>query len=107
MAFTLALFHVPSFPEARSKIINADGTPSQEFYTFLRQLEAWAERIQAGLGESGATSYTVATLPTAVGKTGVRYMVTDATATTFMSTVAGGGANIVPVVSNGTSWKIG
>ena len=33
--------------------------------------------------------------------------VTDATATTFLSTVAGGGANKVPVVSDGTNWLIG
>jgi hypothetical protein len=46
-------------------------------------------------------------LPTAVGKTGVRYMVTDANATTFNSIVAGSGANIVPVFSNGTTWRIG
>jgi hypothetical protein len=34
-------------------------------------------------------------------------MVTDANATTFLSTVAAGGANIVPVISNGTAWVIG
>ena len=33
---------------------------------------------------------------------GARSFVTDATATTFLSTVAGGGANKVPVVSDGT-----
>lgn len=38
---------------------------------------------------------------------GARSFVTDATATTFGSTVAGGGANTVPVVSNGTNWLIG
>jgi hypothetical protein len=32
---------------------------------------------------------------------------TDANATTFLSTVAGGGANKVPVVSGGTNWLIG
>lgn len=38
---------------------------------------------------------------------GARSFVTDATATTFMSVVAGGGANKVPVVSDGTNWLIG
>jgi len=38
---------------------------------------------------------------------GARAFVTDATATTFLSTVAGGGANKVPVVSDGTNWLIG
>jgi len=53
-------------------------------------------------------SYTVATLPSAatVGA-GARAFVTDATATTFASTVAGGGSNKVPVTSDGTNWIIG
>jgi hypothetical protein len=33
--------------------------------------------------------------------------VTDASATTFHSIVAGGGANVVPVFSDGTDWRIG
>lgn len=50
----------------------------------------------------------VAALPTANAKyKGLRALVTDATATTFLSTVAGTGANIVPVVCDGTNWKIG
>ena len=51
---------------------------------------------------------TVANLPAAgtVGN-GTRYFVTDATATTFASVVAGGGANNVPVYSDGTNWRIG
>lgn len=51
---------------------------------------------------------TVAGLPVAAaGNKGQRRHVTDANATTFASTVAGGGANIVPVFSNGTNWIIG
>jgi len=51
---------------------------------------------------------TVASLPSAVtAGDGARGFVTDATATTFLSTVAGGGANKVPVVSDGTNWLIG
>lgn len=38
---------------------------------------------------------------------GARHFVTDATATTFASIVAGGGANGVPVYSDGTNWRIG
>ncbi len=50
----------------------------------------------------------VAALPSAATSgAGTRAFVTDATATTFASTVAGGGANNVPVFSNGTDWKIG
>lgn len=53
-------------------------------------------------------TYTVATLPSAsaVGA-GTRTAVTDANATTFNSVVAGGGANFVPVISDGTNWRIG
>lgn len=38
---------------------------------------------------------------------GVRGFVTDATATTFASSVVGGGTNKVPVYSDGTTWRIG
>jgi len=51
---------------------------------------------------------TVASLPTAsTTNAGTRTFVSDATATTFGSTVVGGGTNTVPVYSTGTSWKIG
>ena len=54
------------------------------------------------------TVYTVATLPSAVTSgVSARAFVSDANATTFASTVAGGGANKVPVYSDGTNWKIG
>ena len=51
---------------------------------------------------------TVAGLPTASSAlVGARAFVTDASATTFLSTVSGGGANKVPVVCDGTNWLIG
>jgi hypothetical protein len=51
---------------------------------------------------------TVAGLPAAAtAGAGARAFVTDANATTFLSVVAGGGANKVPVVSNGANWLIG
>lgn len=53
------------------------------------------------------TGVTVATLPAAAaGNAGSMAYVTDASATTIGSTVAGGGANKVMVWSNGTAWKI-
>jgi hypothetical protein len=53
-------------------------------------------------------STTVGSLPAAAtAGAGARSFVTDANATTFLSTVAGGGANKVPVVSDGTNWLIG
>jgi hypothetical protein len=51
---------------------------------------------------------TVGSLPAAAtAGSGARAFVTDANATTFLSTVAAGGANKVPVVSDGTNWLIG
>lgn len=38
---------------------------------------------------------------------GARAFVTDSSVTTFGSTVSGGGANSVPVYSDGTNWKVG
>jgi hypothetical protein len=55
----------------------------------------------------GAQPTTVANLPSATDMTGKRRMVNNANATTFNSIVAGGGANIVPVFSDGTNWRIG
>lgn len=48
----------------------------------------------------------VASLPDATKNTGSARMVNDATATTFWTIVAGGGANTVPVRSDGTNWRI-
>lgn len=51
---------------------------------------------------------TVASLPSAAtAGAGARCFVSDATATTFASVVAGGGSNNVPVYSDGTDWRIG
>ena len=52
-------------------------------------------------------SKTVATLPAAAPSFGFRFIVSDANATTFASTVVGGGSNKVPVYSDGTTWRIG
>lgn len=53
------------------------------------------------------TPTTFAQLPNAVGNTGARAFITDGSTSTFGATVAGGGANFVPVYSNGTNWKVG
>lgn len=56
--------------------------------------------------KTGAT--TVAALPTCNSAAqGTRLFVTDANSATFMATAAGGGANNMPVVCDGTNWKIG
>jgi hypothetical protein len=54
------------------------------------------------------TAVTVANLPSAAtAGAGARAMVTDATSTTFNATATGGGANKVPVFSDGSVWHIG
>ena len=70
------------------------------------------EYIQSNLGAVIAntvqtTPQTYAQLPTAVGNAGARAFITDGSSTTFAATVAGGGANKVPVYSDGTVWKVG
>ncbi len=60
----------------------------------------------------GSFATTVTLLPGNAGSPseppsqGDRRFVTDATATTFLSTVAGGGGNAVPVIYNGSAWII-
>ena len=49
----------------------------------------------------------VGSLPAAGSYAGARFIVNNATATTYNSIVAAGGANIVPVFSDGTNWRIG
>lgn len=51
------------------------------------------------------TGYTVAALP--AGTVGMRAHVTDALAPTFGAAVAGGGAVVIPVFHNGTTWIAG
>lgn len=63
-------------------------------------------RIETAIASLAITPVPVAELPPA-GSVGRRSFVTNATATTFGSIVAGGGSNKVPVFDNGTDWVIG
>ena len=49
----------------------------------------------------------VSALPSMSSVAGARAFISDATSTTFNSTVAGGGSNLVPVHWTGSAWKIG
>ena len=64
------------------------------------------KNVRAKLKTVVTAPVTVANLPPNPHQ-GERSFVTDATATTFMSTVAGSGSNKVPVVYDGSAWKIG
>jgi hypothetical protein len=50
--------------------------------------------------------YTVATLPNVATHTGRTVRVTDSSVTTFHSIVAGGGSDMVLVLSDGTNWRV-
>lgn len=64
--------------------------------------------MTAGLRWINNGTQTVAQLAAAAtAGAGARAVVTDANATTFAAIVAGGGANVVPVYSDGTNWRIG
>ena len=68
--------------------------------------------IQANFGAVVCTSVqtqptTFAQLPNAVGNTGARAFITDCNVSTFGTAAAGGGANFVPVYSDGTDWLVG
>ena len=77
----------------------------------LRRGSAGVVKITSGSTGTGYVKQdpvAVSALPAAatVGS-GTRGFVNDANDTTFASVVAGGGANVVPVYSDGTSWRIG
>jgi hypothetical protein len=76
---------------------------------YFNQIDNILGQLSSGSGYIPTpTVYTVATLPNAAtAGVGARAFVSDATATTFASTVAGTGSNKVPVYSDGTNWKIG
>ena len=57
-------------------------------------------------GTGSGVAYTVATLP-AAGTQGRRAWVTDALAPTFGAAVVGGGAVVIPVFDDGTTWIVG
>lgn len=74
---------------------------------FSASLNAWtaqdAGAVNYLLGSARVTTVAGLGTPTL----GLRAIVTDATATTFASNVAGGSTNTVPVYADGTHWKIG
>ena len=73
---------------------------------YIRNEAAGTGSARLCIYRSGST--TVSGLPSAAtAGSGARCFVTDATVTTFLSTVVGGGTNKVPVVSDGTNWLIG
>ena len=90
---------------------NADGVVEFNNGTAGTYRDVKLRNLLAGGGNGSyvqTPSMTVANLAAAAtAGAGARAFVTDANATTFLSTVAAGGSNKVPVVSDGTNWLIG
>ncbi|MDF3016201.1 MAG: hypothetical protein K0R44_1426 [Thermomicrobiales bacterium] len=96
---------LPALPPASQPFVDANGFVTTPWREYLIQVDNRLRRIMSGVGAAGVT---VASLPSASALgAGATALVTNANATTFASTVAGGGSNVVPVYSDGTNWKIG
>ena len=108
--FELQKIAPPALPQAREEYERAyQDQLNNILRLYFNRLQTIVNQLNVGGGVIPPTTvYTVATLPSAVTSgVGARSFVSDANATTFASTVAGGGANKVPVYSDGTNWKIG
>jgi len=74
--------------------------------TMLGYMEENFDGVVANTVQTTPTTYSQ--LPTATNAgAGTRAFITDGSTATFGATVVGGGANIVPVYSDGTNWKVG
>jgi hypothetical protein len=109
--YELGMHALPDFRELRLTGKAGDSTGKITMYTGLTPTLGFTlDNAQAATFSSyvKTQSTTVAGL-TAAGTAGAsaRSFVTDATATTFSSIVAGDGVNGVPVYSDGTNWRIG
>jgi hypothetical protein len=108
--FELQRIAPPALPQAPEEYQRPYQDQLNSVYRlYFTRLQSILGQLDTGSGIIPPTTvYTVATLPSAATSgTGARAFVSDANATTFASTVAGGGANAVPVYSDGTNWKVG
>jgi hypothetical protein len=88
--------------ESATGILTATGG----FIATTGDIVATAGTVQGVMVKTQAVAV-ASLIAAATAGAGARSFVTDATVTTFASTVVGGGANAVPVVSDGTNWIIG
>ena len=80
-------------------------TVANRMYTFMFNGTKWYETTNDLLT---SPSRTFATLPAANSvPVGTRLFITDSNTATFGNAAAGGGANAVPVFTDGTAWKVG
>lgn len=119
--FTSGQFEIAATPGGAAINTTGSSTGTQTVASATAQQAAvTAMTIKGGtqsvvFGSSIVAATTVRTTPVLVANlgtaasagAGARWFVTDANATTFASIVTGGGANGVPVYSDGTNWRIG
>lgn len=89
--------------QSKDALVGNDGTATEYFQNIYQYLVKIVNKLSYYISPVPTT---VAKLPTA-GKVGRRCFVTDATATSFATIVAGSGANAVPVYDDGANWRIG
>ena len=105
MAITNANIAPSKFPNLPIAPVDYAQTYQDQLNNALRQYAAQVDNVTQYISAQTIV-YTVAKLPT-VGVIGRRLFVSDATSTSFGTTVVGGGTNPVPVFDNGTAWIIG
>jgi hypothetical protein len=81
----------------KARIVNADGSASRELIAYLQAL---------GTGVVKRTTYTFAQISAITPTLGDTVVCTDSSVTTIGTTLAGGGANIVQAIGDGTDWKV-
>jgi hypothetical protein len=82
---------------SKARVVNADGSASRELISYLQAI---------GTGVVKRTSYTYAVIATMTPTLGDTVVCSDSSVTTIGTTLAGGGANIVQAIGNGTDWKV-
>jgi hypothetical protein len=95
----------PNLTIVNGTLTMADGTTAKVLATTVKLQLDGVGQVES-LKPLKLPVYTVAGLPSAATAY-MRCFVSDANATTFNSIVAGGGANKVPVFSDGSVWRIG
>jgi len=108
--FELQKIAPPSLPTAPMEY---DRSTQEQYSNVLR---LYFTRLQSIIGQLNTNSevippttlFAVADLPDAAASgAGARAFVSDALTPTFGATVAGGGAVVTPVYSDGVDWKVG
>lgn len=82
---------------SKEPIVNADRTASRSLIAFFQGLFS---------GVIPRTVYTYAQIAQMDPTLGVLVICSDSSVVTIGNTLAGGGANIVQAVGNGTAWKV-